>query len=122
MMSPYFSPEKTSSAIPKEIVAIHEEIALIDAHNTGHMKEFGQVRQLDESCKYCQPYLHRGVNSEQLHTDPAKPQTTKHEKPITYSPATMHAGLERTVDLAGKKGQIVVPRSWAGRRVRVTLI
>lgn len=121
-MSPYFSPEKTSSAIPKEIVAIHEAIALIDAHNTGHMKEYGKVRQLDESCKYCQPYLHRGVNSEPRHSDLENPQVPKREEPVTYRPVTMHAGLERTVDLAGKKGQIVVPRSWAGRRVRVTLI
>ncbi|MGH9991629.1 MAG: hypothetical protein ACREAZ_03175 [Nitrososphaera sp.] len=122
MMSPYFSPEKNPCAIPREIVAIHEEISLIDAHNTEHMKEFGKVKKFDESCKYCRPYLHRDVKSESKPSESALPQTMQNEKTSTCRSVVMKTGLERTVDLAGKKGQIVVPRSWTGRRVRVTLI
>jgi putative transposon-encoded protein len=44
-----------------------------------------------------------------------EPQEAKKAKPAENN-------LERTVDVAGKKGQIVVPRSWAGKRVRVTLL
>ncbi len=112
MMSPYFSPEKNSSIIPREIIAIHEEIALIDLHRTEHMSGYGQFKQLDQSCKFCQP--HFGSEAKQEVTCAPEPQEKK------ARPAENN--LERTVDVAGKKGQIVVPRSWAGKRVRVMLL
>lgn len=117
MMSPYFSPEKSSSIIPREIIAIHEEIALIDLHRTEHMVGYGQFKQLDQSCKFCQPHFGSDAKQEAI-CEPApepEPQEAKKVKPAENN-------LERTVDIAGKKGQIVVPRSWAGKRVRVTLL
>jgi putative transposon-encoded protein len=111
MMSPYFSPEKNSSIIPREIIAIHEEIALIDMHRTEHMAAYGQVKVLDQSCKYCQPHFGSEIKQEAA----PEPQEEKKAKPAENN-------LERTVDIAGKKGQIVVPRSWAGKRVRVILL
>lgn len=30
--------------------------------------------------------------------------------------------LERTVDIASKKGQVIVPRTWIGKRVKVVLL
>ncbi|HEY7506724.1 MAG TPA: hypothetical protein VH621_03905 [Nitrososphaera sp.] len=115
MMSPYFSPEKSSSIIPREIIAIHEEIALIDMHRTEHMAGYGQVRLLDQSCKFCQPHLGIEIKQEVICNPATEPQEAKKAKPAENN-------LERTVDVAGKKGQIVVPRSWAGKRVRVTLL
>ncbi len=110
MMSPYFSPEKSSSMIPSEIIAIHEEIALIDLHRTEHMS-YGHFKQLDQSCKFCQPHFGGEAKLEVIAPEPQE----KKAKPAENN-------LERTVDVAGKKGQIVVPRSWAGKRVRVTLL
>ena len=118
MMSPYFSPGKNSSIIPSEIIAIHEEITLIDLHRTEHMTGCGQVRLLDQSCKYCQPHLGCEMKQEVI-CEPA-PEPEPHEVKKAKAPAENN--LERTVDVAGKKGQIVVPRSWAGKRVRVTLL
>ena len=107
MMSPTFSPEK-NTLVPKEIVAIREEITLIDLHRTEHMEGM-KVRQADTSCKYCQQYAQpKHVNAENSSAERV-PLTTVND-------------LERTVEVAGKKGQITVPRSWAGKRVRVTLV
>lgn len=104
MMSPTFSPEK-SALIPKEIVAIREEITLIDQHRTEHMDGIN-VRQADRSCKYCQQH----VQQKDLPVETQK------------APIVTQNDLERTVEVSGKKGQITVPRSWAGKKVRVTLV
>lgn len=104
MMSPTFSPDK-SAVIPKEIAAIREEISLIRLHRTEHMEGL-KVRHADSSCKYCQQYV---------------PQPTV-QQVIAPVPIPTVNDLERTVEVSGKKGQITVPRSWAGKRVRVTLV
>jgi hypothetical protein len=108
MMSPTFSPE--DSSIPREIVAIRQEISLIDSHRTAHMTGL-QVRQADKSCKYCQPYL-----------DHQQPEPLPSQQITGRTPLATVNDLERTVEVSGKKGQITVPRSWAGKRVRVTLV
>jgi putative transposon-encoded protein len=106
-MSPTFSPEN-NALVPKEIVAIRQEITLIDQHRNEHMEGL-KVRQPDAACKYCQPYVL-----------PTQQPPVKQE--IERAPITTVNDLERTVEVAGKKGQITVPRSWAGKRVRVTLV
>lgn len=110
MMSPTFSPEKPT-IIPKEIVAIREEITLIELHRTEHMEGI-KVRQADKSCKFCQPYV------QQLQALAA----VENPQLVERVPLTTVNDLERTVEPAGKKGQITVPRSWAGKKVRVTVI
>jgi hypothetical protein len=105
MMSPSFSPEK-NSFISKEIIAIREEITLIESHRTEHMQGL-RVRQAESSCKYCQPYLS---------------QPKEKAKIAEHTPLATANDLERTVETSGKKGQITVPRGWAGKKVRVTII
>jgi hypothetical protein len=97
--------------IPREIIAIHEEIALIDLHRTEHMS-YGQFKQLDQSCKFCQPHFGGEAKLEVICA--SEPQEKKAKQ--------TENNVERTVDISGKKGQIVVPRSWAGKKVRVTLL
>lgn len=106
MMSPTFSPEN-NALVPKEIVAIRQEITLIDLHRNEHMEGL-KVRQPDAACKYCQPYV--------------QPMQQPVKREIERAPIATANDLERTVEVAGKKGQITVPRSWAGKRVRVTLV
>ncbi len=110
MMLPTFSQER-ASMIPREITSIQQEISLIKQHKTLHMDGL-QVRSPDRSCKFCKQYLPASEEPKQ-----AKAQ------PITERPplATVN-DVERTVEVAGKKGQITVPRNWAGKKVRVTLI
>ena len=109
MMSPTFSPEK-SALIPKEIVAIREEITLIELHRTEHMEGI-KVLRADKSCKYCQPYVQQQAE-----------MPAENTPVVERSPLVTVNDLERTVEVAGKRGQITVPRSWAGKKVRVTLI
>ena len=110
MMSPSFSQER-ASMMPKEITSIQEEITLIKQHRTMHMDGL-QVRSPDRSCKFCKQYIPASEEPKQVQA-----------QPITGRPplATVN-DVERTVEVAGKKGQITVPRNWAGKKVRVTLI
>ncbi|HEX2014519.1 MAG TPA: hypothetical protein VLA68_04755 [Nitrososphaera sp.] len=120
MMSPYFSRDKPPSVIPTEILAIHEEISLIDLHRTEHVVGFGKVKKLDQSCKYCQPYLQNEVKQiapYEVILPEANPQQI-----VNATESFAQNGLERTVDIVGKKGLVTVPRSWAGKKVRVILI
>lgn len=110
MMSPTFSQER-AAAIPREITSIREEITLIQQHRTVHMDGL-RVRLADSSCKYCKQYLPAGEEPKQ---DQARQITGR-------QPLSTVNDLERTVEVAGKKGQITVPRSWAGKKVRVTLV
>jgi putative transposon-encoded protein len=112
MMSPTFSLEK-NVLIPKEIAAIRDEIGLIDAHRTAHM-EGSRIRQLDSSCKYCKPYAEKAEEK--------KVPVVKDQAMATRGSLSTVNDLERTVEVSGKKGHIIVPRSWAGKKVRVTLI
>ena len=97
--------------MPREVTSIREEIALIQQHRTVHMDGL-RVRQADISCKYCTQYL------------PVKEAPKQAQmQPITgRPPLTTVNDVERTVEVAGKKGHITVPRNWAGKKVRVTLI
>lgn len=110
MMSPTFFPGK-GNLISQEIAAIRDEITLIDAHRTEHM-DGTKVRQADRSCRYCQQYLPKEQHAPETM---AKPEVERASLNVVNN-------LERTVDVAGKKGQITVPRSWVGKKVRVTLI
>ena len=109
MMSPTFFPGKGS--LTPQIAAIRDEITLIDAHRTEHM-DGTKVRQADKSCRYCQQYLPKEPQA------PAASASAEAER----APLNVVNNLERTVDLSGKKGQITVPRSWVGKKVRVTLV
>lgn len=123
MMS-YFSSEKRPSAIPNKIIQIQEEISQIELHRTEHMVGYGIVKHPDGSCKYCQPYLVK--QDAPAAVVASQPKVILQQSNSNPSSARKSSGtisdLERIVDSAGKKGQIVVPRSWIGKRVKVTLL
>jgi hypothetical protein len=122
MMTPYFSHGKDVAAIPIEIVQIREEIVQIDLHRSAHVAGDGQVKQLDQSCRYCQTYGRSSTRNLPSLNGPATLEFELEGNIRAPRFASSKAGLERTVDLSGKKGLIVVPRTWAGKRVRVSLL
>jgi hypothetical protein len=118
-----------SSGNAEKILEIKKEIAQINLHRAEHITAGGQkVLQIDQSCRYCLVYLESKVRAELapsvqeeiVATSDAAP---KHEVSNNGSRAVKEENnLERIVDLDGKKGRITVPRSWASRKVRVTLL
>ena len=88
----------STSAILEKIVELQQEIALINRHEQAHVQLF------DSACSYCQGNLAR--------TRP-EPQTKR---------GSVTCELERSVELVGKGGGVSVPRSWVGKRVKVSLL
>jgi hypothetical protein len=82
--------------VTEKILEIQQEILLINRHEREHIAN-GEIRQPHASCVYCQ---RRG----------------RQKKAGTLNE------IERRVDLSGKSGCVLVPRTWSGKRVRIILV
>ena len=99
---------KSSFAILDKINKLQEEIALINLHGAEHIRISGEVQKVDPSCLYCQPFRDEPKEA---------PQLSKTDKKIGA-----YSELEKTVMATGKNGHVIVPRSWVGKRVKITLV
>ncbi len=90
----------SASAILEKIVELQREIAIINRHEQAHLQHF------EPTCSYCQGGVAKKVAVEE--------QRVKR--------ASVTCELERSVDLASKGGGVTVPRSWVGRKVKVSLL
>src|SRR5262245_3925481 len=114
------------SVSAEKILEIKKEIAQINLHRVEHIASGREnVIRIDQSCRYCLAYL--SINR--------VPTSARPEKVGTLNTISVHRtsgtgllarreenNLERTVDLDGRRGRITVPRSWACRKVKVTLL
>jgi putative transposon-encoded protein len=89
----------------QKILEIKEEMIMIDKHN----REHGSFNA-NGSCVYCE--RKRQLLGQQ---EIAKPDRIKKKIRTTNE-------IERSVDASGKNGSVVVPRSWAGKRVKIILL
>jgi len=102
---------QNGSPIAQRIIEIQKEVKQINVHQREHVTNSGGM-QLDRSCRYCQVSLSDTnwiTPHSELPVDGVRHADTMNE-------------LERTVDLAGKKGQVSVPRNWVGKRVKIVLL
>ena len=98
-----------NSSTMQKILQIREEIGMIAMHEREHVNANGKVLKLEESCQYC------------------RRRSTNDELKIIDNPAKKSAGstlyeLERTAEVFGKNAHVLVPKSWAGRRVKIVLV
>lgn len=98
MMACELRPTHTS-AVLERITALQQEIALINLHERVHVRN-GEAG-FEPSCRYCKP---------------------SQEQEKKKSPGRVVCELERCVEAVGKSGAVMVPKSWAGRKVRVMLL
>lgn len=113
-----------SSAILQKTIEIQNEIRLINVHNQHHiLTKNNEVKNLDASCKYCQAFQ-GNVEHIRQEASPTSKQMIKnsHENSILSNNVRIFNELERIVDISGRRGQVTVPRNWAGKRVKVTLL
>jgi len=116
------SPQKA-----QKLIEIQDEIIRIEIHQMKHLGIEKNIRERDPTCKYCSMYFveKNGKDLEageiQNSTEPKVGKNVVVRKEIS-KPTAQFNDLERVVDGAGKRAQIIVPRTWVGRRVRVILL
>lgn len=88
-----------SDGTVQKILEIQEQMVMIAKHKREH------GAGISNNCIYCQ----RKNLSGQHETVKGKKARTSNE-------------LERSVDTSGRNGCVIVPRSWVGKRVKITLI
>jgi putative transposon-encoded protein len=93
-----------TSAILEKIMELQQEIAQINLHERAHTGIEGEVYH-EPTCNYCQAAEHI-----------IKSDEGRNKK------SSIVCELERSVESTGKNGNVLVPKSWAGRRVRVMLL
>ena len=91
-----------SGGVVQKILEIQEQMAMINKHRREHIDN-----TTSDSCIYCQRKMK--VFDRQ--------DTSKSKKKVR----TLNE-IERSVDTSGKNGYVIVPRTWAGKRVKITLL
>jgi hypothetical protein len=93
-----------------------------------HLAMEKNLREFEPTCKYCSMNSEIKTKKDLLEAgsiqELAQPNINKNvviKKGIS-KPSAQFNDLERIVDDSGKRGQIIVPRTWVGRRVRVILL
>jgi len=128
-LRPLISSERNlSPQTAQKLIEIQDEIIRIDIHRVKHLAIEKNLRELDPKCKYCSMNFEEKMGKDLLEASGTQelkePEITKNvviRKEIS-KPSAQFNDLERTVDDSGKRGQIIVPRTWVGRRVRVILL
>jgi putative transposon-encoded protein len=128
-LQPLISSERNlSPQRAQKLIEIQDEIIRIEIHRVKHLTMEKNSRELDPSCKYCsmnsEGKLRKDLLNAEIIQESSEPKINKNvliRKEISKSSAQFN-DLERTVDDSGKRGQIIVPRTWVGRRVKVILL
>ena len=94
----------------QKILAIEQEILMINKLERVPMSNNGEVRQSMNSHASCQGHVL---------TNPEK--ANQNEKERKRRGETLNE-IERLVDVVGKNTSVLVPKTWAGKRVRILLI
>jgi putative transposon-encoded protein len=117
-VSPDPIPNRNGDVMMGKILQIQQEILSIDRHKRQHITNEGEFKQLDSSCVYCQRRHHvseptvKGQNvTEEIDN---RPKIRKKRETLNQ--------IERRVDLSGKNGCVLVPRSWSGKTVRIVIV
>jgi hypothetical protein len=127
-LQPLISSERNlSPQTAQKLIEIQDEIIRIEIHRVKHLTMEKNPGELDPTCKYCsmnsEGKMSKDLKSESIQELP-EPKINKNvviKKEIS-KPSAQFNDLERTVDDSGKRGQIIVPRTWVGRRVKVILL
>ena len=93
----------------ENIMRMKQEIGLIRIHDSEHVKSDGKVLALDKACPYCRRHSTIDENSMVGVENKKKSATSQKE-------------LRRMADISGINGCVIVPRSWAGKNVRIILV
>ena len=100
----------TPSIVMQKILAIQQEILMINKHGKEHTANNNEVRQLqnsDTAYQQCNVAISDGVQ---------QPDKERKKRLETLNE------IERSANIAGKNACVLVPKTWAGKRVKIILM
>ena len=102
---------RSSGIVMQKILAIQQEILMINKHEREHIVSNGEIKQSESSCGFCQQQV---VIHDRNQTDQSEKEKKKRLETLKE--------IERLVDISGKNGCVLVPKTWAGKNVRIMLV
>ena len=96
----------------QKILEVQQQIVMLNRHEREHITNTSDMGKPNPSCLYCQQQSSTEncaqVGSRQLQ-DSKKKISTRNE-------------IEREVEISDRNGCVIVPKTWAGKMVRITLV
>ena len=114
IISPDFIPSSPNGTgiVMQKILEVQQQIVMLNRHEREHITKTGDIGKPNPSCLYCQQQSSTEncdqVGSRQLQ-DNKKKISTRNE-------------IEREVEISDRNGCVIVPKTWAGKMVRITLV
>jgi putative transposon-encoded protein len=96
--------------VMQKILVVEQEIVMLSRHEREHIAKHGDQVEQSTSCPYCQEQ-----NLKQQ-TSACEKQEENGKKIVTLNE------MEREVEISGKNGCVLVPKTWAGKRVRIIMV
>ena len=97
--------------VMQKILVVEQEIVMLNRHEREHTAKHGEQAEQSTSCPYCQE---QDLKKQQTSACVKQEQNGK-------KIATLNE-MEREVEISGKNGCVLVPKTWAGKRVRIIIV
>ena len=101
---------KSLGIVMEKILVVEQEILMLNRHEREHVAPNGEQAKQSISCPYCQQQnLKHQANACDKQVENGKKIATLNE-------------MEREVEISGKNGCVLVPKTWAGKRVKIMIL
>lgn len=101
---------KSLGIVMEKILVVEQEILMLNRHEREHVAPNGEQSKQSISCPYCQQQnLKQQANACDRQEENGKKIATLNE-------------MEREVEISGKNGCVLVPKTWAGKRVKIMIL
>lgn len=112
IVSPDLVPNGCNSLgiVMQKILVVEQEILMLNRHEREHVATSGEWAKQSISCPYCQQ------ENLKLHANASVKQEANGKKIAILNE------MEREVEISGKNGCVLVPKTWAGKRVRIMIL
>lgn len=97
--------------VMQKILVVEQEILMLNRHEREHIAKHGEQVEKSTSCPYCKE---QDLKKQQANACDKQEENGKKN-------ATLNA-MERDVEISGKNGCVLVPKTWAGKRVRIMIV
>lgn len=97
--------------VMQKILVVEREILMLNRHEREHIAKHGEQAEQSTSCPYCEEQ-----NLKKQETNAYDKQGENGKKIATLNE------MEREVEISGKNGCVLVPKTWAGKRVRIMIV
>jgi hypothetical protein len=113
IVSPGLIPNNSNGTgiVMQKILEVQKQIVMLNRHDREHIASAGDKAKPNTSCAYCKQQY------EFENWDQISSRQQENKKRIST-----RNEIEREVEISDRNGCVIVPRTWAGKRVRITLV